>query len=320
MIKIKGIGVSGGVGIGKVLVLRKDELSVPKRRISHDEISREIYHLEEALMETRREISDLQKKISNEIGFEHSRIFEAHYLVLEDRVLIEDVIKQIKIKKVNVEYAFSESIKKYVDTLLKLKDEYLRERVVDIEDISRRVLRTMLKEKTLSLSDLKEKVVIVSHDLGPSQTASLPKENILGFVTDVGGATARFDNFVVDAIDVGDGLTFQGTTTTNELFAEALLQDEATAIGVLSKTQNKIFSQGSAELSGTSLISIGESLTFADTVGGAYTYNLDITGGVDFTNTSIDASGLVDFNFDTSAATSFTMNGGGLASFKTFIT
>ena len=191
MIKIKGIGVSGGVGIGKVLILRKDEFSVPKKKISHDEISREIYRLEEALMATRKEISDLQKKISKEIGFDHARIFEAHYLVLEDRVLIEDVIKQIKIKKVNVEYAFSESIKKYVDTLLKLKDEYLRDRVIDIEDISRRVLKTMLKEKSLSLSDLKEKVVIVAHDLGPSQTASLPKENVLGFVTDVGGRTSH---------------------------------------------------------------------------------------------------------------------------------
>ncbi len=191
MIKIKGIGVSGGVGIGKVLILRKDEFSVPKRKIAHDEISREIYRLEEALMATRKEISDLQKKISKEIGFDHGRIFEAHYLVLEDRVLIEDVIKQIKIKKVNVEYAFSESIKKYVDTLLKLNDEYLRDRVIDIEDISRRVLKIMLKEKTLSLSDLKEKVVIVAHDLGPSQTASLPKENVLGFVTDVGGRTSH---------------------------------------------------------------------------------------------------------------------------------
>ena len=191
MIKIKGIGVSSGVGIGKVLILRKDEFSVPKRKISHDEISREIYRLEEALMATRKEISDLQKKISEDIGFDHSRIFEAHYLVLEDRVLIEDVIKQIKVKKVNVEYAFSESIKKYVDTLLKLNDEYLRERVVDIEDISRRVLRAMLKKKTLSLNDLKEKVVIVAHDLGPSQTASLPKDKVLGFVTDVGGRTSH---------------------------------------------------------------------------------------------------------------------------------
>ena len=191
VIKLKGIGVSGGVGIGNVLVLSKDEISVPKRKISHDEISREIYRLEEALIETRREISNLQKKISKEIGFDHGRIFEAHFLVLEDRVLIEDVIKQIKNKRMNVEYAFSQSIKKYVDTLLKLDDEYLRERVIDIEDISRRVLRAMLKEKAVSLSGLTEKVIIVAHDLAPSQTASLPKENILGFVTDIGGRTSH---------------------------------------------------------------------------------------------------------------------------------
>ncbi len=191
MIKLKGIGVSGGVGIGTVLVLTKDELSVPKREISHEEISREIYRLEEALIETRRQISELQKNISKEIGFDQGRIFEAHFLVLEDRVLIEDVIKNIKTKKVNVEFAFSQSIKKYVDTLLKLNDEYLRERVVDIEDIARRVLRTMLKEKAVPLSELKEKVVIVAHDLAPSQTASLPKDNVLGFVTDIGGRTSH---------------------------------------------------------------------------------------------------------------------------------
>jgi phosphotransferase system enzyme I (PtsI) len=191
MIKLKGIAVSGGVGIGVALVLSRDQLSVPKKKIDHDEISREIYRLEEALIETRKEISDLQRKISQEIGFDHGRIFEAHYLVLEDRVLIEDVIKQIKNKRVNVEYAFAQSIKKYIDTLLKLNDEYLRERVIDIEDISRRVLRAMLKEKTVAPSELAEKAVIVAHDLAPSQTAALPKENILGFITDIGGRTSH---------------------------------------------------------------------------------------------------------------------------------
>ncbi|MDD3296044.1 MAG: phosphoenolpyruvate--protein phosphotransferase [Candidatus Omnitrophica bacterium] len=191
MIKLKGIAVSGGVGIGKALLLSKDDISIPHRKILHSEISREIYRLEEALIETRREISDLQSKISKEIGFDHGRIFEAHFLVLEDRVLIEDVIKQIKNKLVNVEYAFSQSVKKYVGTLLKLNDEYLRERVVDIEDISRRVLRAMLKEKSVSLSELQDKVVVVAHDLAPSQTATLPKEKILGFVTDVGGRTSH---------------------------------------------------------------------------------------------------------------------------------
>lgn len=191
MNRLKGIAASGGIGIGKALVLGKEDLSAPKIKISHEDISREIYRLEEALIETRKEISTLQKKILNELGFDHAKVFEAHLLVLEDRVLIEDIIQQIKNKKVNVEYAFSQSIKKYIDTLLKLQDEYLRERVIDIEDVSRRVLRKFLKKEGTNFQEVNEKVIIVAHDLAPSQTASLPKENILGFVTDVGGRTSH---------------------------------------------------------------------------------------------------------------------------------
>ncbi|MBD3245426.1 MAG: phosphoenolpyruvate--protein phosphotransferase [Candidatus Omnitrophica bacterium] len=191
MIKLKGIAVSLGIGIGKAYRIGQEEVTVPKRKIGHEEISREIYRLEEALIETRREITSLQKKIFQELGFDHSKIFEAHVLVLEDRVLIEDIIQQIKNKKVNVEFAFWTSIKKYMDTLLKLEDDYLRERVNDIDDVARRVLRKLLKKEIVSLKDLKEKVIVVAHDLSPSQTASLPKGNILAFVTDVGGRTSH---------------------------------------------------------------------------------------------------------------------------------
>lgn len=191
MIKLKGIAVSGGISIGNVFYIGKEEFLIPKRKISYEDISREIYRLEEALIETRREISNLQRKIADDVRFDNAKIFEAHILVIEDRVLIEDAIGQIKEKRVNVEYAFSQSIKKYVDALLKVEDEYLRERVSDIEDVARRVLRKMLKKEVLNLQALKEKVIIVAHELSPSQTASLPKENILGFATDIGGRTSH---------------------------------------------------------------------------------------------------------------------------------
>ncbi len=191
MIKRKGVVASGGVGIGKAYIIREDDLFVPKKKIAYGDISREIYKFEEALIKTRRQISQIQEKISKEIGFDHGRIFEAHFLVLEDRVLIEDVIKQIKNNRVNVEYAFSQSIKKYIETLLKLNDEYLRERVVDIKDIARRVIKAMLKEKSAKLMDLKNKSVIVAHDLTPSQTADIPKEKVIAFITDVGGRTSH---------------------------------------------------------------------------------------------------------------------------------
>jgi hypothetical protein len=135
----------------------------------------------------------------------------------------------------------------------------------------------------------------------------------IGFVCDVGGATTRFDNMVVDAIDVGTGLTFQGTTATNKLFLEAATVDEATAIGVLSRNNGIVFSQGSVEFSGTAQTSIGETMVFTDTLLGAFTYQCDITGAIVFTNSSISAAGLVNYNFDTSGAISFEMTGGSLS-------
>jgi len=190
MIKLKGISASGGIAIGKAHFIGKEEFSIPKRDVPYSDISLEIYKLEEALINTRKELINLQEKVAQELGLTHAKIFEAHLLVLEDRVLIENIIEQIKVKRVNVEYAFSESIKRYKEALLKLNDEYLRERAIDIDDIAKRVLRKLLKVSS-NISEIKEKVIIVAHDLSPSLAASLPKENILGIVTDIGGITSH---------------------------------------------------------------------------------------------------------------------------------
>ncbi|MCK4810390.1 MAG: phosphoenolpyruvate--protein phosphotransferase [Candidatus Omnitrophica bacterium] len=191
MIKLKGIAASGGISIGKAFYVGKEEIIVPKSKISHEDISREIYRLEEALIDTRKTIGSLQKRIADEMGYDHAQIFEVHMLVLEDRMLIEDIIMQIKNKKVNVEYAFSQSLNKYTNTLRKLDDEYLRERAFDIEDVGKRVLRRMLKQERVSLDKLKEEVVIVAYDLSPTDTVALPKDKVLGFVIDIGGRTSH---------------------------------------------------------------------------------------------------------------------------------
>ena len=155
----------------------------------------------------------------------------------------------------------------------------------------------------------------------PSETsgtaANLGNITFIGLVTDVGGATTRFDNFVADALDVGFGLTFDGTTTTDALFTEAAAIDNATAEGILQNFGGVIYSQGNLEFSGTSQTSDTESLIFRDSLNGAYTYTLDITGTVVFNNSQVSAEGAVDYDFDSSAATAFTMGGGGLYKFKT---
>ena len=177
--------------MGKAFYIGKEGYAVSKRRINAEDISEEIYKLEDALIQTRREIAQLQKTISQSLGSERARIFEAHFLALEDRVLIEDTISRIKNDRVSAEYAFYASIEKYIDVLSKLDDDYIKERVIDIKDVEKRVLQKLLGKKKLDLAKIKEKVVIIAHDLSPSETASLPKENIVGFITDIGGRTSH---------------------------------------------------------------------------------------------------------------------------------
>ena len=164
--------------------------------------------------------------------------------------------------------------------------------------------------------------------ISPSETsgtaADLGDITEVGFVTDVGTTTTRFDNFVLDAMDTGTGLTFQGTTTTDKLFSESVAQDEVTAIGAIKEENGVVFCQGSVEFSGTAQTSDSETFIFIDTVSAitstGYTYQFDITGTVTFQNSSINAVGKVDYNFDTSGATAFTMNGGSASNYLALTT
>lgn len=191
MIQLKGIPASGGIAIGPAYLWIKEEFAIPRQGITDDQIATQIQLFEEALIKTRREILDLQKKIADEMGQNEAEIFDAHLLVLEDRTIIEEVISQLKKEKLIAAYIFQDVLKKYVQVFLKIEDEYLKERVSDINDVGRRVLRNLLGESAKHFEDLQEKVILVSHDLSPSDTAAMHKKNILAFVTNIGGKTSH---------------------------------------------------------------------------------------------------------------------------------
>ncbi len=189
---LKGIPAASGIAEGPSFILDKQEFIIPPRAIMEKEIPIEVARFEEALIKTREEILEIQKKISSDVLSQHAQIFDAHLLVLEDRMLIEEVIKRIKSEKLSSEYIFSEVLKKYVKIFSAIEDEYLRERVGDVNDVGRRVLKNLIDENKLhELDNLTEELVIVSHDLSPSDTASMYNKNIKAFVTDVGGRTSH---------------------------------------------------------------------------------------------------------------------------------
>lgn len=191
-IVLKGIPAAPGIASGSAFILDKQEFIVPPRAIMEKEIPIEIARFEEALIKTRGEISSIQKKISAEMQGQHAQIFDAHLLVLEDRSLVEEVVKRIRSEKLCAEYIFMEVLKKYVKIFQKIEDEYLRERAGDVNDVGRRVLKNLMEDvKQHELDNLSEEIIIVSHDLSPSDTASMYNKNIIAFVTDIGGKTSH---------------------------------------------------------------------------------------------------------------------------------
>lgn len=191
MIKFKGIPAASGIAIGPAHRLDKEELVIPKEAIRPEDVPIQIQLFEEALIQTRKEIVELQKRITTDMGQEQAEIFDAHLLVLEDRMIIEEVISRLKKELVNVAYIFSEVLKKYVDVFSKIEDEYLKERTADINDVGKRILRNLLGKKKVTLENLKERVVVVAHDLSPSDTAAMRKQSVCAFITDIGGKTSH---------------------------------------------------------------------------------------------------------------------------------
>ncbi|MBL7155695.1 MAG: phosphoenolpyruvate--protein phosphotransferase [Candidatus Omnitrophica bacterium] len=190
-IVLYGIPAAPGITMGPAYPLYDEEIEVPKKRVRERMVVDEIARFKKALVKTREEILAIHAKISKEMGMEKARIFGAHLMVLEDEVLIGEVIAKLKKEKFAVEYVFWEVLKKYIKVLSKSEDEYLRERVSDINDVAKRILKNLLGAEHRSLQDLKKKTVVVAYDLSPSDTALMHRGNVMAFVTDIGGRTSH---------------------------------------------------------------------------------------------------------------------------------
>jgi phosphoenolpyruvate-protein phosphotransferase (PTS system enzyme I) len=188
----RGIPVSAGVCRGKILVLDRPRPVINKRKLPAQELNEEVSRLEKALIRTRQQITDIQRRVSEGMGAEEGSIFDAHLLVLEDRTLLDEVVRVIQGELVNAEYAFHSVAERYAATLAAIEDDYLRERATDMRDVTARVLNNLLGlEEEPDLRYLREPCIVISHDLTPSNTAQLDKRNVLGFAIDVGSKTSH---------------------------------------------------------------------------------------------------------------------------------
>ena len=188
----RGIPVSTGVCVGKVLVLGQQRAKITRQDVSEADVPRELERLEQGLLATRQQLHEIQQQVTHAMGAKDASILEAHLLVLDDPTLLEGITRMIAEEKVTAEWAFHTVAERFAHTLETVADDYLRERVADLRDVAGRVVNNLVgHEEAVDVGRLKEPCIVIAHDLAPSTTARLDKKMVLGFGTDVGGKTSH---------------------------------------------------------------------------------------------------------------------------------
>jgi len=186
----QGLGVSDGVVIGRVLRVFNGARQVYRATLDEKDVEKEVRRFRAAIRLARRQLLAIKTRAEKELGAEHAYIFDAHVLMLEDLKLLEDVEKQIREDRVNAEWAVKVAADRLLAIYAEVKDDYLRARGSDIEDVTQRIIVALSGER-LNYRRLSEDAVIVAEDLLPSAAAELDFEHARALATDSGGWTSH---------------------------------------------------------------------------------------------------------------------------------
>jgi len=185
-----GLPVSGGLAHGVVHVL-KDHFDEPEpETIKPEQGDAEMRRLHRALDTTRVEIEALQRQMIEDGGGAEADIFDAHLLILDDESLLKQVERRVRVEWLNVDYAYYQLMLKHINALRGKSDPYLRERFLDIKDVTHRVMRH-LRGEMLETPMFDHPVIVVARDLTPSDTVQLDRSMVLGFAVETGSAVSH---------------------------------------------------------------------------------------------------------------------------------
>ena len=184
---LQGIAVSPGVAIGEALVMGHEGFRIPRRFVARDAVEHELDRLDRAIATAGDEIQRNRDAVSGELGDQYAAIFDAHLRMLRDARLRSEIEQLITQRHYSPEYAVSRSLRRYAKVFQSIETSYLAERVHDIYDIEKRLLRHLLGRRREEISHLTSPVVILAHNLTPSETANLDRTFVRGFVTEIGG-------------------------------------------------------------------------------------------------------------------------------------
>jgi phosphotransferase system enzyme I (PtsI) len=186
MLKLQGIAVSPGVTIGEALVLDTEGFRIPRRFVARSAVDTELERLSRAVAETSAEIERNRDAIRSELGDQYAAIFSAHQAMLHDPRLQEELVSAVRDRNLWPEYAVSRTLRRYAKVFQSL-DDHVAQRAHDIYDIEKSLLRHLLGQERETLAAISQPVIILAHNLTPSETANLDRRFVQGFATELGG-------------------------------------------------------------------------------------------------------------------------------------
>ena len=186
---IKGTSASPGIALGRVLLLEQKDLNIENKNI--DDVELEEKRFRASIEKSRKELIEIKEKVLKELGEKKAIIFEAHLMVLQDPELIDGTIEKIRNEKKSCEFALYELRNTFIEMFQAIEDEYMRERALDIKDVTDRIIRNILGEQNADLANIKKEAILACHDLTPSDIANMAKGKVLGFITNLGGRTSH---------------------------------------------------------------------------------------------------------------------------------
>ncbi|MCG8451390.1 MAG: phosphoenolpyruvate--protein phosphotransferase [Pirellulales bacterium] len=187
MERLQGIAVSPGIAIGEALVLDNEGFRIPRRFLPRDAVEEELSRLEAAFEAASAEVERNRQQVADQLGDDYAAIFSAHLQMLRDRRLHEEIEEMIRVRHYSPEYSVSRALRRYAKVFQSLEGQYMAERANDIFDIEKRLLRNLLGRAREELSNITSPVLVLAHNLTPSETANLNPRFAMGFVTEIGG-------------------------------------------------------------------------------------------------------------------------------------
>lgn len=187
---LKGIAASDGVAVAKAYLLVQPDLSFNKTSV--EDTDAEATRLDDALAKSTEELQAIRDKAAQSLGEAEAQVFDAHLMVLSDPEMVGQIKQNIQDNKVNAEAALKEVTDMYISMFEAMDDNaYMQERAADIRDVAKRILAHLLGVTLPNPSMINEEVIVVAHDLTPSDTAQLDRTYVKAFVTDIGGRTSH---------------------------------------------------------------------------------------------------------------------------------